>query len=291
MDACFHKMNANNLTISVPNKGCDKNCNYCISKITGDIKTDEALFSINLSKVQHFAKQCGVSSVLITGKGEPFLSPSYTECVCLRFSDYILEVQTNGLQVKKLIEHDDISLISHFNIIAFSLDDIKQFEFFKNTFEELDNLGIISRVTMNVTNNLENIDLLEMIYACKTYKVRQFSLRDINYPKKFNPKIGQKEREWIDKNNNKKIYQKLVEGLKHIIYDGEGWDKDIYDYKYPIIRKLPFGAIILDIDGISFTHFDYCVQESSNNEEIRSLIYQEDGHLYTSWNSKASIIF
>ena len=87
------------------------------------------------------------------------------------------------------------------------------------------------------------------------------------------------------------LYTKLTKGIKVKVHEGGLFSKDKYEYVYPIIRKLPFGATVFDINGVSFTYFDYCVQESSNDETIRSLIYQEDGHLYTSWNSKASIIF
>jgi hypothetical protein len=49
------------------------------------------------------------------------------------------------------------------------------------------------------------------------------------------------------------------------------------------VRNLPFGASIYMIDGISATIFRHCIQENSNEDDIRSLIYYEDGHMSTSW--------
>ncbi len=58
-----------------------------------------------------------------------------------------------------------------------------------------------------------------------------------------------------------------------------------------VLRKLPYGATLYDLDGIAVTHFDYCVQDDSGEDDVRSLIFLEDGHLYTAWNSPASRIF
>ena len=58
-----------------------------------------------------------------------------------------------------------------------------------------------------------------------------------------------------------------------------------------VIRKLPYGATIYDIGGIAVTWFDYCIQDAHGVDDIRSLIFQEDGHLYTAWDSPASILF
>jgi hypothetical protein len=67
--------------------------------------------------------------------------------------------------------------------------------------------------------------------------------------------------------------------------------KEFMHRDYPPVRRLPFGATIYDVEGISFTHFDYCVQDSNSDDEIRSLIYMEDGHMYTSWTYQSSKIF
>jgi len=82
--------------------------------------------------------------------------------------------------------------------------------------------------------------------------------------------------------------------------DRKNIDSTIYSYlvgtleAYPdksFVRSIPFGAKIYDINGISLTYFEYCIQESSSDSNIRSLIYREDGHLYTSWDKLGSIIF
>jgi hypothetical protein len=56
------------------------------------------------------------------------------------------------------------------------------------------------------------------------------------------------------------------------------------------LRQLHFGPSVYAYRGVSVSYSDYCIQDSNVGEDIRSLIFLEDGHLYTSWNSTASAI-
>ncbi len=47
--------------------------------------------------------------------------------------------------------------------------------------------------------------------------------------------------------------------------------------------KLPYGAMLYMYDDISVTYFNYCIQDNHNENDVRSLIFHEDGHLSTSW--------
>jgi len=67
-------MKATNLAISIPYKGCDKNCPYCVSKMTGYNTADEDAIIRNRPKVKNMAALASIGSVLLTGKGEPLLN-------------------------------------------------------------------------------------------------------------------------------------------------------------------------------------------------------------------------
>jgi hypothetical protein len=58
-----------------------------------------------------------------------------------------------------------------------------------------------------------------------------------------------------------------------------------------LIRDLATGVKVYDVGGISLAISDYCIQEQDSGSNLRSLVFQEDGHLYTSWGSRASILF
>jgi len=277
-------MKAQNLTICVPNKGCDKNCPYCVSKMTPSVQSDLKRMEWNLKKVKFFAERAGVSSILFTGKGEPFLNIKDLTYLANLFSFFPIEIQTNGLKLLECYNEQELMIARDIlwaaNVLAFSFDRMEQFDKFKDLFEFLKkNYGIVIRVTMNVTEWLEGYDPSQFIGKCQECGVDQFSFRNIVVPTRLmKDQEAYKAARWIDENTDPLLYnnyKKFISKFSNSL----------------IIRELPYGAVVYDICDVAVTCFDYCVQDKNNGDDIRSLIFQEDGHLYTSWNSKASILF
>ncbi len=71
-------MDSENLTICIPPERdgprCDKNCPYCISRMTGYIDHNYHMVMRNIDKVKTAAKAARVYSVMLTGAGEPLLN-------------------------------------------------------------------------------------------------------------------------------------------------------------------------------------------------------------------------
>jgi len=273
-------MKANNLSISIPYKGCDKNCPYCVSKMTGYSETREHLFFKNLLKAKKMANIANVTSISITGKGEPTLNIEAIKDVCDIFNEYPIEIQTNGLTLAKNLDRINHLTSMGVDIFAISMDKLLDFRIMKEVIDRINHLDKIVRVTMNITDLLTNPDKFrfeDYIQACKEYGVEQFSLRQVTIA---NNTDRNKTHEWIEKHAKNNYYYKLIQQ-----FEGLGWNNP----NIKLIRSLPYGAKLYDVDGVSFTYFNYCIQDSSNGEDIRSLIY--DGHLGTSWASKAGRIF
>jgi len=280
-------MKAQSLAICVLNKGCNKNCPYCISKLTGYDIANADLIERNTNKVVKLATTASVSSVILTGKGEPLLNIDAIDYFGDKFVDFPIEVQTNGallLQNKRLIK----TLYNcNVNVVAFSFDNIAQFEQFTEIIEGIQILGMVARVTFNVTDGYMSpevatkIDLSDFITQCKQVGVSQLSFRNITIPHNFNSVCATTEAwaaySWIMGNTQKSFYYSLVHQLTALDAN--------------LIRSLAFGAKVYDVDGIAVTYFDYCLQDNHKEEDIRSLIFGEDGHCYSTWNSKASILF
>jgi len=136
-------------------------------------------------------------------------------------------------------------------------------------------VGMNIRYTINLHKAWDNFSLNDILDMIKKQGIAdQFSFRKLTTPSSSrNKEIN----EWIIDNGCEESYNKKITN---------------FGKNAKIIRRLPYGAILYDIDGIGFTHFDFCIQEESNEYDIRSLIYQLDGHLYTSWDSTpASKIF
>ncbi|MGD9580247.1 MAG: radical SAM protein [Vampirovibrionia bacterium] len=267
-------MKARSLTISLPNYGCNKTCPYCVSKMTGYLKADEENILKNLRKVIDFSKRAGVLSVLFTSKGEPLLSKSFSFFLDIAeyFSDFALEIQTNGL----LLNNNIIDVLSDngMNVIAISVDTQKQLDDLKPYLKTISNKGMISRLCVNISTEIGHLTFDDLINFSKDNNVSQLTFRKLTVPE-FCSNTPQAE--WIKNNAPDHLYTSFVDQFNK------------FDKRF--IRKTVDNIDIYDCCGVSIIYSDYCLQESNNSEDVRSLIYAEDGHLYTSWNSPASILF
>jgi molybdenum cofactor biosynthesis enzyme MoaA len=271
-------LKAENLTISVPNAGCDKNCPYCVSRMTGYVVNDYPRMLRNVNKIIHVARAAEVTSVLFTGKGEPILA--YRELIELAgfFNFWPLELQTNGIG---LSDGDD-SLLSGlyeagFDVIAVSIDNRKELDAYRELFSRIGRAGLLSRITVNITALLGEIAFSELLAYCRTNKISQLTLRRIVTPE--NPK-DTRTADWIARHAHDSDYRSLMEQARLFVSE-----------QGRLIRTLNHGVEVYDCGGVSFSYSDYCIQEQSLGDNVRSLVFLEDGHLYTSWNSPASILF
>lgn len=283
-------MKAQNLTISVPSDECDKKCRYCISTITWQPEDNVHLIYDNLPKVKRVADRAGITNVLITSKKEPFLNVNTMLSLASHFKDYWLEVQTNGIYLNKNILGWLITQLSKskINVIAFSIDQIEQLDKYMDTFATLKKHGIITRVCFNLTKMITGFysffDIMREATKRKDDNnvplVRQVLFRNISHPSTADEEHSAVQ--WINRNVDPADYQRLVAQSERALKTGAMRE----------IRTIPHtGTTIYSFMDASVCFSDYCIQESNKTEDIRSLIFQSDGHLYTSWDDPASILF
>lgn len=280
-------MIAQNLAICIPDNGCDKNCPYCVSKITGKMhNSNPKLMSSNVKKVRTLAKVAQVYTVLLTGKGEPFLNDTMISFFIEEFSDFSVEIQTNGIKLARdcrgRVNRLETLQKWGLNVIAVSVDNFLDID--SNLFRAIHDAGMVSRITFNVTNKLHmhnasynDLTFHNLLGICKSNHIDQMTLRNVVIP---NNTKETKESIWIKENVDSSMYRKLESQMI------EACDKSGF-----LLRQLPYGASVYDYEGIAVSYSRYCVQDSNKGDDIRSLIFQENGHCYTSWASKASILF
>lgn len=87
---------------------------------------------------------------------------------------------------------------------------------------------------------------------------------------------------WIKNNASVASYNKFINRLREFVGQCSNGK---------LVRNLNSGMQVWDVKGLAILISDYCVQERNNGYDVRTLVFLEDGHLYTSWNSKASILF
>lgn len=270
-------MQAHNLTISIPppSKGpaCDKKCPYCISAITGYIEPNLPLIARNIPKVIQLAKASVVSNVLITGKGEPTLNIYYLEDILHKFNSFPLELQTNGKFLTKNPSYITSLHKSGLDTIAISVDSIIDFSLNSFLISEIHKQDMTCRICVNVTNHIPS-DFMPLLNTAKQYKVDQLLIRNIMIPDIVTgTKEAAEAMKWIQTNVDVHHYQALWDDFKANI-----------NLNTHLARVLPHGPSIYTVDGIDICFSDYCIQENNNTTDIRSLIFLEDGHVYTSWD-------
>ena len=278
-------MKAQSLAVSVPNKGCDKNCYYCVSKMTGYMESSWKRMVRNKDKVITLAKSAGVNNVIITGKGEPCLNFKKTLALVGSFKKFPVELQTNGIELNKNLSKVSELYEAGLDVLAVSIDKFSTLQEYKKLFFEASKVGLTTRITVNVTNLITGITLEHFVEECLRLGIDQLSFRSVvapNFAKLAINKIAvsNNAKEWIKNNASPKFVNKYITKIMSEV-KGKG----------RFLRSLPYGAKLYDYEGLSITHFEYCIQDNAGENDIRSLIFQEDGHLYTAWNSKASRLF
>lgn len=269
-------MRANNLTISIPTPPCTKGCRFCVSNMTYPVKENLTLFKHNLRRVRKLAERTGVTHILLTSKGEPMDNLKMVEVVYNEFAgDFPMEIQIHSSRFTEFVNSD----ISDFDIVSLSVEDPADME---EIMLWRDEYWGLKRMAVILNKAFDGYKLGWFLEECKRMKVDQLTIRQPTVPKNIiDTARAVKTAAWIHENSWPLLYEdNIVKELNRMIETGEARK----------IRDLLFGAVVYDINGIGFTHMEYCV-ESQNGEVMRSLIYQTDGHLYTTWDHKGSIIF
>jgi hypothetical protein len=195
------------------------------------------------------------------------------------FSDLPCEIQTNGELLaenpKARVEHLTNMVDCGMDIIAISMDSPQQFELYDPLFYDIVASGLVARITVNMTDKLaEWLEPNRIIGYCIRNGIRQLTFRHINVPANV---PESKYTKWIEKHAwPKESFDNFV---RSVISGGQ------------LLRDLNTGVQIYDVCGVSLGISKYCIQDYDSGYNLRSLIFQEDGHVYTSWGSDASILF
>jgi hypothetical protein len=160
--------------------------------------------------------------------------------------------------------------------VAVSIDDDSQFAEYAGLFRKIEQMNMTCRVTVNITKRFGHRKFMDFVKFCIKFNIHQLLLRNITVP---NEADTSDTKFWILRNTSKYQWNQLMDEVRR---ETKG--------KSPIATT-PFGYKIFDVNGIAVVTNDYCIQDAHNYDDIRSLIFQQDGHVYTSWMSKASRIF
>ena len=285
-------MNIQSLSILVPCGGhCWNNCHFCVSQMhhenySKDIITANNIPQSYLDRMQ-WARDNGCDSLIFTGVTEPqqnlpFIYKLLALNCTLRAPFYNISIQTTGTNLtSEEIEKLAVAGINTITLSISSLNNRRNWDIIQapqkvRTMELLDIIDCAKENNMNVracfnlTDAFNEIPTQIFFIWAQDNNIDQITFRKI-YASGENEKTT-----WIKQHQFDEI--KFIDIQQYVKNHG-----------IPI-RKLPFGAILYDVNGVGVVVDDDCMAEH-NIEEMRYAILRANNHLYSNWNLKGSLIF
>jgi molybdenum cofactor biosynthesis enzyme MoaA len=290
-------MRIQTFTIVAGSEACNAHCPYCVSRMTPAYDLGKSLPAVNWRNFRigcQFARNSGVSTVLITGKGEPTLFPD-------RITEYLRELkpfgfpfqelQTNGIaiaygrpvQEKHLQDWHDNGL----TLIAISIvhwrKERNQEIYLPEGPEYFDLPALIERfhatgfsvrlsciMAKGYIDSPEGID--ELVQFARQHRVEQLTVCPVNKPQQSSDTEAAK---WVREHALAK--ETIVKMRKHL------------DAKGARLMELAHGAIVYDSGGQNVC-LSCCLSINPGGENIRQLIFFPDGHLRYDWQYPGAIL-
>lgn len=290
-------MRIQSLSVCVPGKECINKCKFCVSRMHCEEyknSLDENLPFYDLYRKDYirrlqFTKDNGCNTVMLTGTCEPQQNRQFLRWFAdinngLQNPFHIIEMQTTG----RLLDESYLRFLRNtvgVSTIALSVSsfDIEQNAEFCGMAEpvQLVNLcGLIKkydfnlRVCVNLTRAFNEWSAGKILKYCReTLGADQVTFREL-YVKSYESETEQAK--WVG--INKASDSKLAQINHYVTRHGEP------------LGILEYGQIKYAINGMSVVIDTDCMAKELS-EYYKYLILRPDCRLYSSWDTKASLIF
>jgi adenine C2-methylase RlmN of 23S rRNA A2503 and tRNA A37 len=247
----------------------------------------------NFHKACLLAKNNLVNTVLITGKGEPTLNLNQITQFLKRLNKYefpSIELQTNALifgrnfnKYKRILRSWRRNGLNTFVISIVHYQDNKNKEIYSpnqdyfNLSELVKNLhkeGFSVRLNcIMLKGYIDSIDKINgLVNFCLENKVEQLTLKPVEVFKNTQNKslVTWTQKRMISSETLKKIQLFLEKNASRL-------------------RTLDFGGIVYDYNGQNLCITD-CLSNKPLSEDLRQLIFFQDGHLRYDWRYQGAIL-
>lgn len=283
-------MNIQSLSIVVPTGKCWNHCAFCVSRMHSEdygknILGDEIPEGY-LNRIA-FVREEGCNSMILTGTAEPqqnlpFIYKLLKANKSMAKPFYNISIQTTGSGLTPI----DIQALASAGVTTLALS--------LNSFNDLENWDIthtpMNKRIMTTKQLIEEAKYHNMVVRICINLTDAF----LGYSPDYYFDWANKEN--VDQITFRKIYKngngdeaKWVEAHEF----PENKFQDICDYVRshgePIAR-LPYKFIQYSLNGISTVVDDNCMSKDSI-EDMKYAILRPNGHLYSRWDDKGSIIF
>jgi molybdenum cofactor biosynthesis enzyme MoaA len=279
------------MSVVVGNKACNAKCPFCISKITpeqGKLVPEKDVNWRNFDIACRLAQRAGVTTVLLTGKGEPTLHSSliYTYLNHLnRYKFPFVELQTNGIALKprEMKEWYDMGLtticlsVVHWSPIQnhkiYQPNVQKGYMNVAATVKNIHKAGLMTRLScMLLKGYVDSVNEVKNLIAfCKDYGIKQLTIRPIDAPEKADTE----QSKWVADHT---LDSETVKEIKAFLSQ-EGT---------PIL-ELAHGGVIYDVGGQNVC-WATCITTNKSTEDMRQIIFFPDGTISYDWKYKGAVL-
>lgn len=272
---------------------CNARCPFCVAKMTptqGDIDPN-SINKRNLDIACRLADKAGVTTALITGKGEPTLYPEMISSYLSHLSSYfpLIELQTNGLILATPSSDTYLRLWYKLGLTTISLsvvhyDDARNGEIYTNGKGYFDLKKLINKlhafgfsVRLGVIAIKKYISTPKKVIECINFardnNVEQLTIRPMT--------AGAS-------GDNKEV----IEWIKHKSVE-KYWDiivtTTLRQVRNHLLSNLIHGGKVYDVDGQNVCFYN-CLTIDPDVEELRQLIFFPNGRITHDWNFKGARI-
>ena len=305
-------MKIQSLSIVVPNKGCINKCPFCVSRMVNSNTYENRMdinhphYDINVKeylKRLRFVADNGCQTIILTGTSEPQQNKQFLATFALLHQTIgspftNIEMQTTGFGLDK--DRDYLRFLRNFvgvSTIALSinsLDDETNCEILGHSptvlppsecdphcdvvapleLSRLCNLlkeyDFNIRICFNLTNEFDKCTTWELFDWAKWWHANQITFRKLYASDKETP-----QGKWIEKH---RVSAETFERIKKFLSN------------QPILGKTLYGATCHDVDGMSVMFDDDCMGKKPETDVLKYLILRPNCHLYSQWDSKASLV-
>ena len=294
-------MNIQSLSVCVPAKRCINDCVFCCSKMHEadyeDCFTDMlrySSYSEDLRKRLEYARENGCNTCMLTGNNEPQQNREFLRVFSeinrtLRKPFLNIEMQTTGA----FIDEEFLDFFRQavgVTTVAISVacldDDSKNREMTRTKDEKLAlerlchairrrNMNL--RICLNMNDGiLEHHPLVpdSVISLCGHLGADQITFRAL-----WSPDAGTEQGQWIAAHVTETTHD-FIRTLKQDIRS-----------KGKYLDTLEYGADRYDYHGFSVVVDEDSMSQEDHKNAVKYLILRPNGHLYSKWDSKASLIF
>jgi len=294
-------MKISTMSIVVGSRACNAKCPFCVSRMTGfeELPHMGDINWHNLNKAVMRAKMGGVTTILLTGKGEPTLYPDQIKLFLHHIGKEFpaIELQTNGLEIGKLAEGKPTRLTEEMlhewrryglDTIALSVVSIHHehnarvyhpdYPDLENTVSYLHKRGFSVRLCVmlerGVMGNRKRVHkkIQEILDWCKRNEVEQCTVRPIKAAE------DAEDEKVLDYTRNHTLDFEQIQSIH-----------DFLKKNGTLLLRLPHGAEVYDVEGQNICLAD-CLTLDPDPEKMRQLIFYADGRLTYDWQHKGAIL-